>query len=200
MESDISLSLCSDQALVKGKQCLVNFIYIIVSPLDKIFYNDVELARTGKGKSCLTQHLLHLCKRQLQSDGKCQHRRFGWLIEFIRTDLRKELPVNVCLLVALGIRHTAFVNLPQQHFPKSSHPSASAPLPRIGCCKIYRLLRTAAGQGQLQSRIPLKTPEPPSLFYPSVGMFLHIPVIYVRRDISKQFSADLICPLIKNNE
>ena len=119
MESDISLSLCSDQALVKGKQCLVDFIHIVVSPFDKIFYNDVELARTGKGKSCLTQHLLHLCKRQLQSDGKCQHRRFGWLIEFIRTDLRKELPVNVCLLVALGIRHAAFVNLPQQHFRKT---------------------------------------------------------------------------------
>ena len=31
-------------------------------------------------------------------------------------------------------------------------------------------------------------------------MFLHIPVIYVRRDIRNQFSADLICPLIKNND
>ena len=42
MESDISLSLCSYQTLVKGKQCLVNFIHIIVSPFDKIFYNDVK--------------------------------------------------------------------------------------------------------------------------------------------------------------
>ena len=42
MESDISLSLCSDQALVKGKQCLVDFIHIVVSPFDKIFYNDVK--------------------------------------------------------------------------------------------------------------------------------------------------------------
>ena len=31
-------------------------------------------------------------------------------------------------------------------------------------------------------------------------MFLHIPVIYVRRDISKQFSANLICLLIKDND
>lgn len=54
MESDISLSLCSDQTLVKSKQCLVDFIHIVVSPFDKIFYNDVEFARMGKGKACLT--------------------------------------------------------------------------------------------------------------------------------------------------
>ena len=46
MESDISLSLCSDQALVKSKQCFVDFIHIVVSPFDKIFYNDIEFART----------------------------------------------------------------------------------------------------------------------------------------------------------
>mgnify|MGYP007026101005 CR=1 FL=1 len=60
MESDISFSLCSDQALVESKQCLVDFIHIVVSPFDKIFYNDIEFARTGKGKPCLTEHLLHL--------------------------------------------------------------------------------------------------------------------------------------------
>ena len=42
MESDISLSLCSDQTLVKSKQCFINLIHIIVSPFDKIFYNDVK--------------------------------------------------------------------------------------------------------------------------------------------------------------
>ena len=31
MESDISLSLCSDQALVKSKQCFVDFIHTLVS-------------------------------------------------------------------------------------------------------------------------------------------------------------------------
>ena len=31
-------------------------------------------------------------------------------------------------------------------------------------------------------------------------MFLHIPVIYVRRDISKQFSANLICLSAKDND
>ena len=66
MESDISLSLCSDQALVKGKQCLVDFIHIVVSSFDKIFYNDVEFARMGKGKPCLAERLLHLDKWQLQ--------------------------------------------------------------------------------------------------------------------------------------
>ena len=87
-----------------------------------------NLLEWGKGKACLAEHLLHLGKRQFQSQGKCQHRRFGWLVEFIRTDLREELPVNVCLLVALGIRHAAFVNLPQQHFRKLSSicPSASS--------------------------------------------------------------------------
>ena len=62
MESDISLSLCSDQTLVKGKQSLVDFIHIIVSPFDKIFYNDVEFARMGKGEPCLSEHLLYLGK------------------------------------------------------------------------------------------------------------------------------------------
>ena len=66
MESDISLSLCSDQALVKGKQCLVDFIHIIVSSFDKIFYNDIEFTRMGKGKPCLAERLLHLDKWQLQ--------------------------------------------------------------------------------------------------------------------------------------
>lgn len=75
MESDISLSLCSDQALVKSKQSLIDFIHIVVSPFDKIFYNDIEFARMGKGKPCLAEHLLHLDKRQFQSQGKCQHRR-----------------------------------------------------------------------------------------------------------------------------
>ena len=65
MESDISLSLCSDQALVKSKQCLVDFIHIVVSSFDKIFHNDVEFTRMGKGKTRLTEHLLHLGKRQL---------------------------------------------------------------------------------------------------------------------------------------
>ena len=31
-------------------------------------------------------------------------------------------------------------------------------------------------------------------------MFIHIPVIYVRRDISKQFSANLICLPVKDND
>ena len=99
MESDISFSLCSDQSLVESKQCLVDFIHIVVSPFDKIFYNDIEFARVGKSKSCLAEHLLHLGKRQFQSDGKCQHCRFGRLIEFIRANFGKEFPVNVCLLV-----------------------------------------------------------------------------------------------------
>ena len=79
MESDISLSLCSDQALVKSKQCLVDFIHIVVSPFDKIFYYDIEFARTGKSKPCLAEHLLHLGKWQFQSQGKCQHRRLDGL-------------------------------------------------------------------------------------------------------------------------
>ena len=66
MESDSSLSLCSDQALVKSKQRLVDFIHIIVSSFDKIFYNDIEFTRMGKGKPCLAEHFLHLDKWQLQ--------------------------------------------------------------------------------------------------------------------------------------
>ena len=116
MESDISFSLCTDQTLVKGKQCFIDFIHIIVYPFNKIFYNDVEFTRMRQCESCLAEHLLHLGKRQLQSEGKCQHRRFGWVIESIRADFLEELPVNICFLVALCIRHTAFLNLSKQHF------------------------------------------------------------------------------------
>ena len=42
MESDISLFLCSDQTLVKGKQCFIDFIHIIVSSLYKKFYDNVK--------------------------------------------------------------------------------------------------------------------------------------------------------------
>ena len=66
MESDISLSLCSDQTLFKSKQCFIDFIHIVVSPFDKIFYNDIEFARMGKGKPCLAERLLHPDKWQLQ--------------------------------------------------------------------------------------------------------------------------------------
>ena len=66
MESDISFSLCTDQTLVKGKQCFIDFIHIIVSPFNKIFYNDVEFTRMGQCESCLAEHLLHLDKWQLQ--------------------------------------------------------------------------------------------------------------------------------------
>ena len=50
MESDISFSLCTDQTLVKGKQCFIDFIHIIVSPFNKIFYNDVEAAVPKPGQ------------------------------------------------------------------------------------------------------------------------------------------------------
>ena len=53
MESDISFSLCTDQTLVKGKQCFIDFIHIIVSPFNKIFYNDVEFTRMGQCESCI---------------------------------------------------------------------------------------------------------------------------------------------------
>ena len=38
------------------------------------------------------------------------------------------------------------------------------------------------------------------MFCPAVGVFLHIPVIYVRRDIRKKFSANLICLPVKDND
>ena len=39
--------LMLDQTLFKSKQLLIDFIHIVVSPFDKIFYNDItEFART----------------------------------------------------------------------------------------------------------------------------------------------------------
>ena len=40
----------------------------------------------------------------------------------------------------------------------------------------------------------------PTLFCPPVGMFFHIPVIYVHCDVIKQLSANLICLSVKNND
>lgn len=53
---------------------------------------------------------------------------------------------------------------------------------------------------QLQSRIPLAMLRNTDSVLPPVGMFFHIPVIYVHCDVIKQLSANLICLSVKNND
>lgn len=62
------------------------------------------------------------------------------------------------------------------------------------------MLRAAAGQMQLQSKIPLAMLRTTVSVLPPVGMFFHIPVIYVHCDIIKQLSANLICLSVKDND
>ena len=87
--------------------------------LHEILHDDVKLVGVGECKARLHEHILHFHKRQLKGDGKCNDGRLARLVELVTADLREEFPVNICLLVALCIRHAAFVNLPQQHLGKA---------------------------------------------------------------------------------
>ena len=64
-------------------------------------------------------YILLFRKWQLKSDGKSNRCGLARLVELVTADLREEFPVNICLLVALCVRHAAFVNLPQQHLGKA---------------------------------------------------------------------------------
>lgn len=87
--------------------------------LNEILHDDVKLVGVGECKARLHEHILHFRKRQLKGDGKCNDRGLGRLVGLVRTDLREELPVNICLLVALRVRHAVFINLPQKHLRKA---------------------------------------------------------------------------------
>ena len=87
--------------------------------LHEILHDDVKLVGVGERKASLHEHILHFGKWQLKSDGKCNDGGLGRLVSLVRADLREEFPVNICLLVALCVRHAAFINLPQQHLRKA---------------------------------------------------------------------------------
>ena len=111
--------LCTYQALVKGKQSLVDLKDVIVPMLNEILHDDVKLVGVGECEARFHEHILHFRKWQLKGDGECNDRGLGRLVGLVRADLREELPVNIRLLIALRVRHAAFVNLPQQHLGKA---------------------------------------------------------------------------------
>ena len=87
--------------------------------LHEILHDDVKLVGVGERKARLHEHILHFCKWQLKGDGKCNDGELGRLVGLVRADLREEFSVNICLLVALCVRHAAFINLPQKHLRKT---------------------------------------------------------------------------------
>ena len=96
--------LCTYQALVKGKQSLVDLKDVIVPTLHEILHDDVKLVGVGEREARFHEHILHFRKWQLKGDGECNDRGLGRLVGLVRADLREELPVNICLLVALYVR------------------------------------------------------------------------------------------------
>ena len=87
--------------------------------LHEILHDDVKLVGVGECKASLHEHILHFRKGQLKGNGKRNDCGLGRLVGLVRADLREELPVNICLLVALCVRHAAFINLPQKHLGKA---------------------------------------------------------------------------------
>jgi len=107
------------QALVKGEKCFVDIEHVIVAVGDEIFHDDVEFAGTGQCKSCLHQHLTHFLQWKLQGNRKRQHRRLARTVQTVAAYFGKQLAVDVRLLIAFRIGHTAFVDLTQEHFGKA---------------------------------------------------------------------------------
>ncbi len=112
------------------------------------------------------------------------------------------------LLIALCVRHAALINLPQKHLRKALIDLSQCV---IKGCRLFRsncrrdrrceLFDCNFTNGCLAGH-RLFHPEGTYSAQPlgtTIGMFVHIAVIYVRCNISKQLAADLIGFTVKND-
>ena len=81
--------LASNQTLIKGKECFIDFVNTIILLQDKIFNDYVKFAGMRQGKSCFHQHILNFRKRKLKCQRKCKNGRFGWLVVLVIFNLGK---------------------------------------------------------------------------------------------------------------
>ena len=98
---------------------------LLFSHADEELNDDVKLVAMRRRKASLHQHIPRFVQRQLKSDGKSNRCGLARLVELVTADIREEFPVNICLLVALCVRHAAFVNLPQQDVYKRQDETSS---------------------------------------------------------------------------
>ena len=85
-------------------------------------------------------------------------------------------------------------------FLKSSHPSAQRLFQRLTAAGFTDCFGRQRDRCSFKAGFLLPCFGTPTLFCPPVGMFFHIPVIYVHCDVIKQLSANLICLSVKNND
>ena len=149
--------------------------------LHEIFHDDVKLVGVGERKASLHEHILHFNKRQLKGNGKRNDRGLGRLIRLVRADLREELPVNIRLLIALRVR-------PQKHLGKALVDLSQRV---IKGCRLFGGRRRRDGRHELfdclftngcLARHGFFHPEgvhPAQPLGTTIGMFVHIAVIYV---------------------
>ena len=152
--------------------------------------------------------LLHALK-SLKSNGKGNSRRLARFIQLIAADLREELAVNVRLLVALSVRHTRLVNLPQQHLGKALINLTQHLIQRfclLGCCHWHRQDRLNRFVGFFADRRFTNRLQIPKGIQSAqthrivVGMLVHIVIVYVLGNVRIELTADLICLPVKDND
>ena len=74
----------------------------IINMVDNaILYDQIRFAARRQGKPCSPQQIDRLIQIQLQGDRQRQRRPLGGVIECVAANLRKELAVQLCLLVTL---------------------------------------------------------------------------------------------------
>lgn len=57
-----TLNLCTEEALVKGEKCFVNFKNIIVFMLNEVFNYDIEFIAVRQGKAGFHKHFMTFVK------------------------------------------------------------------------------------------------------------------------------------------
>ena len=168
---------------------------------DEKLHDDIKLIRMREREARLAEHILQLCKRQLQSDGKGDDRRLGRLIALIRADLRKEFAVDVRLFVALRVRHAALVDLAQEHLGKALVELLECVFERAWVlhsdgARRRRCIRLHA-HGCAADRIRLHAALTCTAL---IRMRRGIAVVNICRDVCKQLAADLIRLAVKDDE
>ena len=111
--------LCSQQALVKGKQSFIDGKDIVVLLLDKVFNDNVELAAAAQRKTCAGNEVFGLLQIQFQGDGESDCCCLGRFVVRVIADFGKQLAVDIGVLVDLGILLAGAVNEAQQSFGES---------------------------------------------------------------------------------
>lgn len=90
--------LCADKWLVKRKQNLIQFKYIVVSVYQEVLHNHIKLTAMGESKTCSAYKVLCFINIQFQCKGKGQCSCLGWLVVYIISDFREQFSIYISFL------------------------------------------------------------------------------------------------------